>query len=84
MEIPIVAGILECAILLAKKKYQSHGIAGVDRVKPNRGSQDSDDDGTASNFDDLVRKIDKWTFIGCSLFIIAFNIIYWLVALSNY
>ena len=58
MQIPILIGILEYAILLARKKYQK-----------------SYDTKTAKN-------IDKWTLIGCSIYISIFVIIYVLVVLT--
>ena len=34
-----------------------------------------------SNWDEIERKMDKWTFFGSLAFIITFNVIYWSSAL---
>ena len=33
------------------------------------------------NWDEMERRIDKWTFISSSTFILIFNIVYWFTAL---
>jgi hypothetical protein len=89
------AGILEYATLLVLKKYgnfepskeakmqiRKHGSANRIKVSEvNDGHQESDQN--QSNFESFSKRIDKWAFIGCSIYIMLFDIIYMIVALSK-
>ena len=71
MQTPILVGILEYAMLLAKKKYfekQSNIFIKVNSEQ----SQPK----TTSGFDEIAKLVDKWTFLGCLIFIVLFSIIY--------
>ena len=90
------AGILEYATLLVLKKYgnfelskvaemqiRKHGSANAIKVlEVNDGNQESDQN--KSNFESFSKRIDKWAFIGCSIYIMLFAIIYMIVALSKW
>ena len=57
MQMPILMGIFEYAVLLAMKKYQK--------------------------FDQMAAKrIDKWAFIGSTIYMVIFIISYWVAALT--
>ena len=68
MKTPILIGIFEYATLLAKKKYKPNKKV-VQQVKP-LGQADN----IISDLDEFENNIDKWTFMGCSIFIIIFTI----------
>ena len=91
----LFAGILEYATLLVLKKYGNFELMNVaktqirkpgsaNRIKVlevNDGHQESDQN--QSNFESFSKRIDKWAFIGCSIYIMLFVIIYMIVALSK-
>ena len=67
---PILVGILEYAMLLAKKKYFEKQ-SNIFKVNSERSQTK-----TTSDFDEIAKLVDKWTFIGCLIFIVLFSIIY--------
>ena len=89
------SGILEYATLLAFKKYgnfeqskmakmQLKKVGSVDTSKVlevRSGNPESNQ--TPGNFKDFSKIIDKWAFIGCSIYINIFVIIYMIVAFSR-
>ena len=90
------AGILEYATLLVLKKYwnfeqskvaktqiRKPGSAnGIKVLEVNAGNQESDQN--QSNFEYFSKRFDKWAFIGCSIYIMLFAIIYMIIALSKW
>ena len=73
MQTPILIGIFEYAALLAKKKYSPNKKV-VRQVKP-KGHAGN----TISDLDKFENNIDKWTFMGCLIFIILFTISFSLI-----
>ena len=70
MQTPILVGILEYAMLLAKKKYFEEQ-SNILKVNSERSQTK-----TTSGFDEIAKLVDKWTFVGCLIFIVLFSIIY--------
>ena len=70
MQIPILVGILEYALLLTQKKYFASQKSNLFKVTSER------DQNEKSESYETEKKIDKWTFLGCSVFISIFIIIY--------
>ena len=68
---PILVGILEYAMLLAKKKYFEKQSNNIIKVNSERSQTK-----TTSGFDEIAKLVDKWTFLGCLIFIVLFSIIY--------
>ena len=94
VQIPILAGILEYAILLALKKYYNgkdkstlYMVSNHDKKKeePISVQNHSKDimltNEMKSHWEIIERTVDKWTFVGALAFILTFNIIYWFLAL---
>ena len=77
VQIPILVGIFEYGIILAMKKYQTGQGTSVTTNGVHRQRTEKYD------WNVLSKTLDKWTFIGSSVFIVTFNIIYWLVALNH-
>ena len=77
VQIPILLGIFEYGIILAMKKYQSGQGTSVMSMKMVHHEKDEKIDWNV-----LSKTLDKWTFIGASVFIVTFNIIYWSVVLN--
>ena len=96
VQIPILVGIFEYAILLALKKYHN----GIDKstlvtVSPPDKEQEPTpvyhpqknlSMVTTTNlmefhWDIFERTMDKWTFMGTLAFILSFNIFYWFLTL---
>ena len=73
VHIPILLGILEYAFLLTLKKYFQLNIKTNDTFMVRSNDK--------SNWDKIEKRMDKWTFFGSLIFIVIFNIIYWLSAL---
>ena len=70
MQIPILVGILEYALLLTKKKYFLSQKSNLFKVTSER------DQNEKSELYETEKRIDKWTFLGCSVFVLIFIIIY--------
>ena len=70
MQIPILVGILEYALLLTKKKYFASQKSNLFKVTPEK------DQNEKSESYETEKRIDKWTFLGCSVFILIFIIMY--------
>ena len=67
---------------MAEMQIRKHGSAkGIKVLEVNEGNQESDQN--KSNFESFSKRIDKWAFIGCSVYIMLFAIIYMIVALSK-
>jgi hypothetical protein len=93
VQIPILVGVLEYAILLVLKKYyKGKGIVShhdKEKQEPIPVQDHSKDimlmekttNEMNSHWDIIERTIDKWTFVGALAFIITFNIIYWVLTL---
>ena len=81
--IPIFIAILEYGIILTMKKYIATKIA------PDQNSTTKlDFDGSltmknGTNFDELSKTIDFWTFWAISFIIITGNVLYWLMVFRN-
>ena len=75
LQIPIVVGILEYAVLLAMKRYKKS--SNIIQVKQPKSPIDQNNTFSA-NFDVFSRTIDKWAFVGCSIYILTFIICYWM------
>ena len=97
VQIPILVGILEYAILLTLKKYyngkeKSNQImifsdkekqAPVSLHHPNNNLlMEKNTNEKKSHWDVIERTMDKWTFVGTLAFILTYNIIYWFLALK--
>ena len=96
VQIPILVGILEYAILLTLRKYykdkeKSTQIIGF-HVKEKQAPislhhpkdnllMEKTTNQKKSHWDIIERTIDKWTFVGTLAFILTYNIIYWYLAL---
>ena len=76
MQIPILVGIFEYGIILAMKKYQSGKVTSITINVEHHETNEKYD------WNVLSKILDKWTFLGASVFIMIFNIIYWSVALN--
>ena len=63
--------VFEYGIILALRK-QDKGISSIPKMSKIAPS--------TKNKNDFERKLDKWTFIGSSVFIVVFNILYWSAA----
>ena len=91
VQIPILAGILEYAILLALKKYfkgkeKSTPIMVTQPAQPPIPFKDNlmkekITNETKSDWDIIEKKMDKWTFMVAVAFIVTFNVTYWGLAL---
>ena len=95
VQIPILVGILEYAILLTLKKYhngkeKSNQImvfsdkekqAPVSLYHPKDNLLMEKTMNNVGNWDIIERTMDKWTFVGTLAFILTYNIIYWFLAL---
>ncbi len=89
------SGILEYATLLALKKYGNFELLGMAKMKLRRGGSvdtskvlevkngNLESDQTPGNFKDFSKIIDKLAFIGCSIYISVFVIIYMIIAISK-
>ena len=86
------SGILEYATLLALKKYGNLELSRMSKIKGGsvhsskvlevkNGNLESDQ--TPGNFKDFSKIIDKLAFIGCSIYISIFVIIYMMIAISK-
>ena len=96
VQIPILVGIFEYAILLALKKYHNgKDISTLVSVSPHDKEQKptpvyhsqknlstvTTTNLMESNWDIIERTMDKWTFMGTLAFILSFNIFYWFLTL---
>ena len=91
VQIPILVGILEYAILLALKKYykdkdKSTPIIVSHPTHPPIPSKDrllmeKTTNKTKSDWDVIENNMDKWTFLVAFTFIVTFNIFYWFLTL---
>ena len=81
VQIPILLGIFEYAILLALKKYWQGNFKKTVIVSSQGSAKRMPSNDIISNWEDLERRIDKCTFVSALLFIIIFNIFYWFFAL---
>ena len=96
VQIPILVGILEYAILLALKKYYkgkgkstlytvSHQHKETQEPIPDQSKDilfmEKTTNEIKSHWDIIERTVDKWTFVGALAFILTFNIIYWFLVL---
>ena len=82
LQIPMIIGIMEYALLLTKRRYKtvsSEYSVNVINVKPPRKFVQKTE---LIDFEAFSKKIDKWTFIGCFIYIMIFITIYGLVAIS--
>ena len=95
VQIPILVGILEYAILLTLKKYyngkeksnqimvfsdkEKQAPVSLHHPKDNLLMEKTIND--VGNWDIIERTMDKWTFVGTLAFILTYNIIYWFLAL---
>ena len=67
---------------MAKTQIRKPGSAnGIKVLEVNAGNQESDQN--QSNFEYFSKRFDKWAFIGCSIYIMLFAIIYMIIALSK-
>ena len=80
VQIPILVGILEYAILLALMKYHK-GNKKSTLVKVSQWLMVKTTNESKSNWNIVERIVDKWTFVGALAFIMIFNIIYWVLTL---
>ena len=71
IQIPILLAVFEYGIILALRKQDKRitSIPKMSKIAP-----------STKNKNDFERKLDKWTFIGSSVFIVVFNILYWSAA----
>ena len=77
IQIPILVGIFEYGIILAMKKY--HTTSKGTSITINVGHHEMKE---KYDWNVVSKTLDKWTFLGASVFIMIFNIIYWSVALN--
>ena len=88
--------MLEYATLLVLKKYGNFELSKVAKTQMRKNGSanrikglENDAHGNLeshqnqSNFESFSKRIDKWAFIGCSIYIMLFVIIYMIVALSK-
>ena len=75
MQIPILVAICEYVILLATKKYGNHHTCSIQPKVVQVGLKSKQFD-IESDFDNIAKKGDKWTFIASSFFIMIFTTIY--------
>ena len=80
MQIPIIFGIMEYAMLLTMKRYLPIESTEVIKVQPN-GSFNQDKN--QFDIDNFSKKMDKWALIGCLIFIIIFTAAYWTIAIGS-
>ena len=80
MQIPIFVGIFEYAFLLAMKRFQKPLKTKMIQVKQNKIL---DLNKPPISFDEISKRMDKWTLIFCLIYIILFSVIYWIVALNQ-
>ena len=96
VQIPILVGILEYAILLTLKKYyngkeksnqimvfhdkEKQAPISLHHPKDNLLMEKNTNE-KKSHWDIIERTMDKWTFVGSLAFILTYNIIYWFLAL---
>ena len=96
VQIPILVGILEYAILLTLKKYyngkeksnkimvfydqERQAPISLHHPKSNLLMEKTTKEKN-SHWDIIERTMDKWTFVGTLAFIVTYNIIYWFLAL---
>ena len=96
VQIPILVGIFEYAILLALKKYHNgKDVSTLVTVSPHDKEQKptpvyrsqknlptvTTTNLMESNWDIFERTVDKWTFVSTLAFILSFNIFYWFLTL---
>ena len=89
------SGILEYATLLGLKKYGNFELSRMAKMKLRRGGSvhsskvlevkngNLESDQTPGNFKDFSKIVDKLAFIGCSIYISIFVIIYMMIAISK-
>ena len=80
MQIPIIFGIMEYAMLLTMKRYLPIESTEIIKVQPN-GSFNQDKN--QFDIDNFSKKMDKWALIGCLIFIIIFTAAYWTIAIGS-
>ena len=80
MQIPIIFGIMEYAMLLTMKRYLPIKSIEIIHVQPN-GNLNQDKN--QIDLDDFSKKMDKWTLIGCLIYIIIFTATYWTIAIGS-
>ena len=81
VQIPILLGIFEYAILLTLKKYWQGKVKKAVIISSEGSVKGIPNNDNKSNWEDLERRIDKCTFVSALLFIIIFNVVYWFFAL---
>ena len=71
---------MEYAMLLTMKRYFPIKSTEIIKVQPT-GSLNQDKN--QIELDDFSKKIDKWTLIGCLIYIIIFAVAYWTIAIGS-
>ena len=80
MQIPIIFGIMEYAMLLTMKRNLPIKSTEIIKVQP---TESFNQDKNQFDFDNFSKKIDKWTLIGCLIYIIIFTAAYWTNAIGS-
>ena len=80
MQIPIIFGIMEYAMLLTMKRYLPMKSTEIIKVQP---TESFNQDKNQFDFDNFSKKMDKWALIGCLIFIIIFTLAYWTIAIGS-
>ena len=74
VQLPIILAVFEYGIILAMRKQDQKtlrsNVIKVTKVMPP----------TIKQKNEFEKQLDKWTFFGCFLFIILFNLVYWTMA----
>ena len=78
IQIPILIGIVEYAILLTMMKY--HGKDG-EQMTTKVAPENRNGSGTQADFKEIAKTVDKWIFLGSLLFTILFICTYWITHL---
>ena len=82
MQIPIIFGIMEYAMLLTLKRYLPLKSTEIIKVQTT-GSLNLNQDKNQIDHDNFSKKMDKWTLIGCLIYIIIFTAAYWTIAIGS-
>jgi hypothetical protein len=80
MQIPIIVGILEYALLLTMKRFMKPATTKIMEVQQ---ANILDLKKPPPTFDDFSKRFDRSTFIGCAIYIVLFTAIYWIVVLTK-
>ena len=74
VQLPIILAVFEYGIILAMRK-QDQGTSRSNVIKVTKVMPL-----TIKQKNEFEKLLDKWTFFGCFLFIIIFNLVYWTTA----